>query len=179
MSLLRVLADYRRYLIPLHPFTVALRVLHVGRYGADADDARLEPYFVGYPGLVRGYRTSALREIACGSKAAARCDALDAYVGNKLAVGNLELRFPLLGLRSRTFTYGRFPIEGLIFTDAGIAWGGDDGGLASRLGGRLLHSVGAGIRVNAAGMIGEVSAARPIGAHDGRWRFSANFGPAF
>jgi len=52
-----VLADYRRYFMPARPFTIAVRGLHYGRYGADAEDARLTPLFIGYQGLVRGYDT--------------------------------------------------------------------------------------------------------------------------
>ena len=51
-----VLADYRRYFMPVaavHRWRCA--ALHYGRYGADAEDPRLPPLFIGYQGLVRGY----------------------------------------------------------------------------------------------------------------------------
>ena len=50
-----VLADYRTYVMPVRPYTVALRVVHTGRYGGDASDFRLRDAYVGAPTLVRGY----------------------------------------------------------------------------------------------------------------------------
>ena len=50
-----VLADYRRYFMPVRPFTFATRLLHYGRYASDGEDPRLQPLFLGQPGLVRGY----------------------------------------------------------------------------------------------------------------------------
>ena len=50
-----LLADYRRYLMPVRPYTVAMRLLHVGRYGADGMDSRLLPTFLGSRSLVRGH----------------------------------------------------------------------------------------------------------------------------
>lgn len=180
LSFVRVLADYRHYAMPVRPLTIAGRVLHVGRYGSDAADPRLEPYFVGYPGLVRGYRSGMLRRMACGADRLDGCDPLDPFTGSKMLVANLELRFPLLGLFSRRFTYGPFPIEGLAFADAGVAWSGT----ATRAlvdGQRpLVRSVGAGVRVNAARMVVEVAAARHLGPLTaGAWTLSFNFGPAF
>src|SRR5687767_12406642 len=43
------LIDYRRYFMPARPFTIALRGLHYGRYGADGEDPRLAPMYIGYP----------------------------------------------------------------------------------------------------------------------------------
>ena len=34
-----VLADFRRYFLPMRPFTIALRGLHYGRYGRDGEDS--------------------------------------------------------------------------------------------------------------------------------------------
>jgi hypothetical protein len=48
------LADYRRYFF-FRPWTIAVRGLHYGRYGSDAEDPRLAPLYVGYGTLVRGY----------------------------------------------------------------------------------------------------------------------------
>ena len=51
LSYTRVLADYRRYLMPVRPYSLALRLLHSGRYGRDGDDPRLLSSFLGsrYP----------------------------------------------------------------------------------------------------------------------------------
>src|SRR6185436_12108080 len=47
-------ADYRRYFF-FRPVTLAMRGLHFGRYGRDAESDRLSTLYVGYPTLVRGY----------------------------------------------------------------------------------------------------------------------------
>ena len=50
-----LLADYRRYIMPVRPYTLAMRVLHSGRYGRDGDDPRLLPTFLGSRSFVRGH----------------------------------------------------------------------------------------------------------------------------
>src|ERR1041385_8590271 len=55
LRFITAIADYRKYIMPVRPFTIAARVLHIGRYGRDADDQRMYPLFIGYPSLVRGY----------------------------------------------------------------------------------------------------------------------------
>ena len=55
LSFAEVLADARRYFVPTRPLTIAGRILHVGRYGGDAENNILTPLFLGYPNLVRGY----------------------------------------------------------------------------------------------------------------------------
>jgi WD40 repeat protein len=45
LNLINVLADYRRYIVPVRPFTIAARVVHYGRYLGDAQDQRLQPLF--------------------------------------------------------------------------------------------------------------------------------------
>ena len=50
-----VLADLRTYLMPIKPYTIALRGMYYGRLGEDAEDGQLPALFLGYPGLVRGY----------------------------------------------------------------------------------------------------------------------------
>ena len=60
-----MLADYRKYFMPVRPFTIALRGMHYGRYGRDSEDARLSPLYLGYPGLVRGYDVSSFDANEC------------------------------------------------------------------------------------------------------------------
>ena len=52
-----VLADYRRYLMPVRPFTLAFRMVHTGRYGPDAGDFRIAT-LSRLGSLVRGYGTN-------------------------------------------------------------------------------------------------------------------------
>ena len=117
-----VLADYRRYFMPVRPFTFAVRGLHYGRYGADAEDSRLTPLFLGYQGLVRGYDFGSFDANECDSIDMSTCEAFDRLNGSRVAVASAELRFPLLGLFSRKSFYGPFPIEMALFADAGLAW---------------------------------------------------------
>jgi len=56
-----VVLDARRYVMPFQPFTIAGRLVHVGRYGADSDSGRVSPLFVGFPTFVRGLRHLQLR----------------------------------------------------------------------------------------------------------------------
>ncbi|MGH9220671.1 MAG: basic secretory protein-like protein, partial [Vicinamibacterales bacterium] len=120
-----LLADYRRYFMPLRPFTFAVRGLHYGRYGGDAEDGRLPPLFIGYQGLVRGYDIGSFDANECESVDLTRCDSFDNLNGSRIAIASAEFRFPLLGLFSRRSFYGPFPIELAFFGDAGVAWTSD------------------------------------------------------
>ena len=55
LQLTTALADYRHYFMPARFYTIAVRGMHYGRYGAGAEDNRLMPLFLGYPEFVRGY----------------------------------------------------------------------------------------------------------------------------
>ena len=117
------LVDYRRYLY-LRPFTLAVRGLMYGRYGRDAERF---PIFLGTTELLRGYTYGSFRNNECiadpGSNSQTGCAELDQLIGSKVAVANVELRFPLT--RSLVLGFlpiGFPPIEAALFYDAGIAW---------------------------------------------------------
>ncbi|MGH2667827.1 MAG: BamA/TamA family outer membrane protein, partial [bacterium] len=117
------LADYRRYLFA-RPFTLAFRTLFFGRWGRDADDF---PLFLGNTDLLRGYTAGSFRDNECVAEVttASRtgCAELDQLIGSKLAVANVELRFPLV--RNVVFGFlpvGLPPIEAALFYDLGVAW---------------------------------------------------------
>ena len=57
-------------LVPVRPFTLAARLLHYGRYGSDAEDSRLQPLYLGWPGLVRGYTVGSFDASECHPTAA-------------------------------------------------------------------------------------------------------------
>ncbi|PYR00158.1 MAG: hypothetical protein DMF97_10085, partial [Acidobacteria bacterium] len=140
MSLITMTADYRRYLMPVRPFSLAFRVEHVGRYGADATDPRLLPLVWTLRDLVRGY------------------DPRDVLTTSRLTVTNAELRVPLAGTFGRVSGSNALPIDVLAFTDAGaFDTQPVSGGAVQR---RLLRSVGAGIRLNAGGFVFEFDAVR-------------------
>jgi hypothetical protein len=175
-----MLVDYRRYLMPVRPFTIAIRGLHYGRYGRDGEDIRLTPLYIGYPGLVRGYDVGSFGPSECRATAAFTCPAFDQLVGSRLAIGNAELRFPLVGLFRRQSMYGPLPIEVALFGDTGIAWTSDL--KPSFLGGDRdwVRSVGAAFRINAFGYaIAELDYVRPIDRPDRGWFWQFNLTPGF
>jgi len=155
------LVDYRRYLF-FRPFTIAVRGLMFGRFGRDADRF---PVFVGSTELIRGYTAGSIRNhecsIAAQSSSQTGCAALDQLIGSKIAVGNVELRFPLT--RSLVLGFlpvGFPPIEGAVFYDIGMAWddastvkwsrtAGDDPVLVRT----PLRSWGGSIRANVFGLL--------------------------
>ena len=160
-----ILADYRIYLMPVRPFTIAARILSYGRYGKSAEDDRLIPEFLGYPGLVRGYDINSYSD-----------ESYTNLEGSKILVGNLELRFPLLGVFGiGSGFYGYFPVEFAGFYDTGVAWYNDE--KPSFLGGDRtpVSSAGVGLRINLFGYaVGEVDYVHPFD-HPGTnyvWEFN-------
>jgi len=178
-----VVADYRRYFMPVSFYTIAVRGLHYGRYGSGSEDQRLFPLFIGYPSLVRGYDVGSFDPTECvpSTPTANDCPALDRLVGSRLLVGNLELRFPLL----RPFgvsqgMYGPLPVEVALFADGGVAW--DRGQKPSILGGARdgVASAGAAFRVNFFGFaVGEFDVAHPFQRPGRGWLFQFNLAPGF
>jgi hypothetical protein len=166
LSYLGVLADYRKYFMPARPFTIAARVLHYGRYGSGGEDQRLQPLFLGYPGLVRGYTFGSFDASECNPTAADpnSCPVFDQLLGSRMLVGNLELRFPLLGaLGLGRGYYGAFPVDFIVFGDGGLAW--DTNNEPSFAGGdrKPVFSAGAGLRINLLGFaVAEVNMVHPF-----------------
>jgi hypothetical protein len=156
-------SDYRQYWMPLRPFTVAVRVMQLGRFGADASDPRLLPLVWTIRDIVRGYGDFGSGPSSLGSLSASR-----------MLVGNGEIRFPIAGLFSHESQFGGLPIEGLAFTDFGRFWLPDH----SRGTTSVLRSAGTGVRINAAGMIFELDAVHRFDAARG-WTFSFNLRPGF
>jgi hypothetical protein len=166
LSYVGVLADYRKYFMPARPFTIAARVLHYGRYGSGGEDQRLQPLFLGYPGLVRGYTFGSFDASECNPTAADpnSCPVFDQLLGSRMLVGNLELRFPLLGaLGLGRGYYGAFPVDFIVFGDGGLAW--DSNNEPSFAGGdrKPVFSAGAGLRINLLGFaVAEVNMVHPF-----------------
>jgi Tol biopolymer transport system component len=146
------LADWRRYLYQ-RPVTLAARALHYGRYGSGADRPELGTLFVGAQGLVRGYDYNSFTSADCtaSSSGFTGCAQLDRLLGSRLAVGNLELRVPLIGNdRYGLIDFSFLPTELALFVDGGVAWTGDEGfslggGDAAR---KPVFSAGASARFN-------------------------------
>ena len=175
-----LLADYRRYFMPVRPFTFAVRGLHYGRYGGGAEDSRLTPLFIGYQGLVRGYDFGSFDANECESVDLNTCQAFDRLLGSRVAVASAELRFPLLGLFSRKSFYGPFPIEMALFADAGMAWTSDTKPKFAGGDREWVRSAGAAIRVNVLGFaIAEFDYVRPLDRSRRGWLWQFGLTPGF
>ena len=173
------LGDYRKYVMPVRPFTVAGRIMHVGRYGRDADDGRMYPLFIGYPSLVRGYDFGSFNASECTSSTS--CPVFDQLIGSKILVGNLELRFPPLGLLGiGGGYYGFLPLEAGLFYDAGVAWTSTEGAQLFGNGPRkIVRSAGVSLRMNLLGYaIGQMDFVHPFDRPQKNWmiRFSLTQG---
>ena len=176
-----LLADYRRYLMPVGFYTIAFRTMHYGRYGGGGEDGRLSPLYLGYPSLVRGYDVYSYDSSECVPTSTSACPAIDRLVGSRVLIGNLEFRFPLLRpFGASQGMYGPVPVEVALFADGGVAWNGGES--PSFLGGERqgVSSVGAAVRVNFLGFaIGEFDFARPLQRDRRGWLFQFNLSPGF
>jgi outer membrane protein assembly factor BamA len=116
-------ADYRRYLY-LRPVTLAMRGMHVGRYGRD--EHLVGDFYLGWPFLIRGYGREDVAE-SCEPtlpQGGIECDLYyDELRGTRIGVLNLELRVPIIRQLVLGNTLGLPPVEGFGFFDAGTAWG--------------------------------------------------------
>ncbi len=116
------LADYRQYFFA-RPVTFAVRGMHYGRYGQDAEDERLNPLFLGYGTLVRGYEYGSFGAGDCTPTATDSCPEVNRLLGSKIGVVNLEVRLPLFGTEDfGLFNLPYLPTELVGFVDSGVAW---------------------------------------------------------
>ncbi|MDZ7292000.1 MAG: basic secretory protein-like protein [candidate division KSB1 bacterium] len=178
VQFMNALADYRHYFMPVRPFTLAARILHYGRYGKDAEDPRLSPLFLGYPGLVRGYEVDSFSPEECET---GDCRVFNQLLGSKLLIANFELRFPLfrvLGI-GQSF-YGPLPIELGAFYDAGVAWQKNDKAWFLDGDRDPVSSFGGTLRFNLFGYaIAELNYVHPLDRPKKGWHWQFNFVPGF
>lgn len=126
-----VTADYRRYFFK-YPFTLAVRAMHYGRYGRDQDanEFLLQPFYLFREYYVRGYAYESwdFRQEAQGGECVDnQCSNFTRLLGSRLAVANLELRVPLIGVQEfGLINFPFLPTELSAFVDAGVAWTGDE-----------------------------------------------------
>ncbi len=176
LNMINLLVDYRKYFMPIRPFTIAARIFHFGRYGKDAEDNRIYPLSIGYPGFVRGYDDNSFDVSEFLADSAHTTNLYNNLYGSKMLVGNLEIRFPLFGLLGLgSGYYGFLPIETGLFYDTGVAW--TNGDKAALFGGdrKLISSYGATIRINLFGYaIGEVDYVHPIQRLGNKWMWEFN-----
>ena len=175
-NFINVIADFRKYFLLAKPFTLAIRFMHFGRYGSGANDSRLYPTFLGNGTLVRGYNYNSYSR----DETAANPDSLNRLFGSRIAVANVELRFPPFGvLGIGKGYYGIFPVDFNAFFDAGVAWDPENplwiqGGVR-----KPVYSAGVGIRLNLLGyMIVGASYVKPF-SRNRRPYFQLTFNPGF
>lgn len=177
-----VLADWREYFMPTRPVSVAVRVLHFGRYGRDAEYPQLVKLYAGYPDLVHGYGLGSFTPAECPPSTGGLfgCPVFENLIGSRLLVMNAEVRAPLVGLFRGDITYGRVPVEVAAFLDAGVTWTKDT--RPAFLGGtrELVRSVGGAVRVNAFGLfILELAASRPLDRINRGWQWQLGMRQGF
>jgi Tol biopolymer transport system component len=184
ISYVGVLGDVRKYFMPVRPFTFATRIMHYGRYGQGGESARLQPLFLGYPGLVRGYSYGSFDASECTPTATDpnACPVFDQLLGSRIVVANAELRFPLLGvLGIGSGYYGAFPLEFAVFGDGGLAWDSQNRPSVFGSGARdPVFSAGAGLRINLLGFaVAELDLVRPFDRPDKGWVWQFELQPGF
>ncbi|HEX2532856.1 MAG TPA: hypothetical protein VHK69_03915, partial [Chitinophagaceae bacterium] len=156
VNLTSVTADYRRY-FRMAPLTLATRNMYLGRFGRDAQTGVLPPLFIGYPSLVRGYNAlNFAQETESGGTTGITINDL---IGNRIYVGNVELRLPFTGPERLSAIQSKFLFTELnLFTDAGMAWGSAENFNGSkndfnRRNNRFILSSGVSARVNLFGYL--------------------------
>ena len=149
-----VLADFRQYYY-FKPIGLAFRGYFYGRYGNDASSERLSPLFLGYPSLVRGYNN-----ISFGATNNANLLGINDLYGNKMLVGNVEIRLPFTGPERVSVMKSKiFFTELSLFVDAGTIWdiailtGESTGEQLVKPFDKYIISSGASMRVNLFGQI--------------------------
>jgi Tol biopolymer transport system component len=175
-----VLTDFRTYLMPFRPYTIALRGMYYGRLGNDAEDGRLPALFIGYPGLVRGYDQNSFESTECVGGVNGSCPAFDRLIGSRVAVANAELRFPVWGAFGGDQFYGPLPIEAAVFADAGVAWGFSQRAGFARGDNQPVVSLGAALRVNVLGFaVAEIDYVHPLDRPTRGWLWQFSLRPGF
>ena len=174
------LADYRRYIMPVRPFTIALRGMYYGRFGRSAEDPLLYPVFIGYPDLVRGYDYYSFSPAECGNTTNGACPVFDKLLGSRMIVGNAELRFPPWGAFGGSNFYGPLPLELAVFADAGAAWTRQTSLQLSGPNSDLVRSVGVAGRINILGFaVAEIDYVKPLDRPLKGWYLEFNLRPGF
>lgn len=179
------LIDYRKYFF-FRPITFAVRGLHYGRYGSDAEDNRLSPLYLGDYDLVRGYEAGSIGLSECGKQPVGSnaCPVFDRLIGSRVAVVNTEVRVPLFGTKEFGVFSGFLPTELMFFADGGAAW---NQGQHPKITFNThptetrvpVYSAGAGARILLAYIPVELYYAKPFQRPDKGWVFGFNILPGW
>jgi Tol biopolymer transport system component len=192
------LVDYRRYFMPLAPYTLAGRILQFGRYGGGGEDQRMQALFLGYQQLIRGYDYGSFEFGECAGlpkgndsffqpeNSLTQCPTYDQLFGSRVAMANIELRTPIpqgLGVPALP---GLPPITVAFFFDAGVAWWSGERVLSDRrIGGNSdpwspVTSYGIAGRINLFGVaLLEIDFVHPNHRPVKGWYWQFGFSPGF
>ena len=153
------------YYSPNRNLTIAARGLHFGRYGGALDPTQnkgqMQPLFLGYEPLMRGYSFESYDVFECdldvaeGARASA-CDGFARPFGHRVAVANFEIRTTLLETPEHgVISFPFLPTELFAFADAGVAWNDTENlDFRESVGDeKPIVSVGAGLRSNFLGFL--------------------------
>ncbi|MGD8698339.1 MAG: BamA/TamA family outer membrane protein [Gemmatimonadales bacterium] len=177
------LLDYRRYFMPIAPYTLAGRFLHFGRYGSGGEDPRLQALFLGYQQLIRGYDSGSFEFVECVGIENSPCPVYDQLFGSRVAMANIELRTPIPQGLGVSPLPGLPPITIAFFFDAGVAWW--SGNRALLLGGNEdpwspVTSYGIAGRINLFGVaLLEIDFVHPNNRPEKGWYWQFGFSPGF
>jgi Tol biopolymer transport system component len=177
------LADWRKYWF-MRPVTLAVRGLHYGRYGTDAENSLIYPLFLGNGDLVRGYDSSSINVAReCVTPTGSICPVFDRLIGSKIAVASAEVRVPLFGTREFGIATGFLPTELAGFVDVGTAWNAGESPklkYATNTNERVpVVSVGVAARILLAYIPLEFYYAKPFQRPDAGWQFGFNIIPGW
>jgi Tol biopolymer transport system component len=177
------LLDFRKYVLPVRPFTLAGRALFYGRLGPDDENTALSPLYLGSYGMVRGYSSGSF-DFYTECLGSQSCPVYTNLFGSKMIVANAELRFPPLGVFGVGGPFGSLPLDMIVFADGGLAW--FDSPAVDRAfflsGGerKPVFSAGAGLRANLFGfVIMELDLVHPFNRPDKGTYFQFGFTPGF
>ncbi|HVR37761.1 MAG TPA: BamA/TamA family outer membrane protein [Thermoanaerobaculia bacterium] len=175
------LADWRKYFFK-RPVTLAIRGLHYGRYGSDAESTEISPLYIGQGSVARGYDPYTVNVDECES--ATKCSVYDRLIGSKIAAASVEVRAPLLGVEGFGLINASFlPTEAFAFVDAGAAWSRNDSisvKWATRTDERVpVFSAGIGLRILLAYIPIEIFAAKPFQRPDEQIVYGFNLIPGW
>src|SRR5690606_33310510 len=111
--------DYRQYVF-LNPTSLAFRLMHVSRLGADSESSLIYPLTFAYPTLTRGNQ---LDNIKSYTNEETGEFSINQIYGSRILVGNVEWRIPLTGPeRLARFKSNLIFTQLALFADAGVAW---------------------------------------------------------
>ncbi len=180
-------ADFREY-VYMKPFTFAFRGMHINRFGKHAaENDLLYPFFITYDYFIRGFDYDViLAYLHEHPNITTSQELMHHLTGNKILVGNFEIRMPFTGPERLSLIKSGFLFSDLVaFVDAGWVW--DKGEhltwqYTGRPGDRQLWATtGLAWRINLFGqIILQPYFAMPLTLKDyHKWSFGFSFYPGF